>query len=460
MNSTKSNAGADLTFSLEDHDVAGQEILTSEPSRMMRITILAMFTMLIAALVWSFFGKADVIVKTQGMLAPEGEVRRIYAPIEGEIVDNFMVEGSPVTKGDVLVRINSPGAVQLATQAEGARLKLKIATQKASLFPEKRRVMEERLELIKVQLASEQELHDKRVEQSMAKLKEQQTLKLRKATVNLERAQRDKDTAYEDWQAHVRLRKTEGGGGISARKVEEKRNAYQSKLTEFELKKAALSEFELNLKKEKLKTVEEIQKKSEGLRNLKVRLAEQKAQIDQGELETESELRMAKASVRGAERITFDDLDENSFLLVRAPVTGVLTDVQLTQEGAKVDSKKPIAGIAPNQARIVVELEILEKNRAFLKEGMTLKLKLNAFPFQRYGSIDGSLEYIAPTASLSSRDRKLIVYKARASLARDYIDVGETRYPLRYGMLGTGEIVVRKRRLIDLAFDPFRKVAG
>ena len=145
---------------------------------------------------------------------------------------------------------------------------------------------------------------------------------------------------------------------------------------------------------------------------------------------------------------------------MRAPATGVLTDVELTQEGVKVDSKKPVAGIAPNQARLVVELEIPENNRAFLKEGMILKLKLNAFPFQRYGSIDGSLEYIAPTASLSSRDRKRIVYKARASLARDYIDVGGTHYPLRYGMIGTGEIVVRKRRLIDLAFDPFRKVAG
>lgn len=109
---------------------------------------------------------------------------------------------------------------------------------------------------------------------------------------------------------------------------------------------------------------------------------------------------------------------------------------------------------------MIVELEIPEQNRAFLKEGMAIKLKLNAFPFQRYGSIDGRLEYIAPTASLSARDRKRIVYKARASLAQEHIDVGEARYPLRYGMLGTGEIVVRKRRLIDLAFDPFRKVAG
>ncbi|WP_078118102.1 HlyD family efflux transporter periplasmic adaptor subunit [Thiosocius teredinicola] len=456
----KDDKSLDTPFNLDDHDFAGQEILTSEPSRLMRISILVIFAMIVAAVAWSFFGKADVIVKANGMLAPEGEVKRIYVPIEGEIVDNFMVEGSPVSKGDVLLRINSPGAVQLATAAESAQLKLKVAEQKSELYPEQRKGMEARLELIKVQIASEQQLQDKRMEESMAKLKEQQTLKLQKANVNLKRAQQAMNAAYEDWQAHVRLRKTEGGGGISARKVDEKRSEYQSKRAEYELKKTELSEFELELTKEKLKIVEEIQKKSEGLSNLKVRLAEQQAQIDQGDLQNEASVRMARAEVRSAERIRFDDLDEDAFLLVRAPTTGVLTDVEATQDGVKVDGKKPVAGIAPSEAKMVFELEIPEKNRAFLREGMTLKLKLNAFPFQRYGAIEGTLHYIAPTATLSALDRKQIVYKARAHIDRENIEVGETSYPLRYGMLGVGEIVVRKRRLIDLALDPFRQVAG
>ena len=37
---------------------------------------------------------------------------------------------------------------------------------------------------------------------------------------------------------------------------------------------------------------------------------------------------------------------------------------------------------------------------------------------------------------------------------------GETKYPLRYGMTATVEIVVRDRRLIDLALDPFRQIGG
>ena len=52
------------------------------------------------------------------------------------------------------------------------------------------------------------------------------------------------------------------------------------------------------------------------------------------------------------------------------------------------------------------------------------------------------------------------MYEARVSLDRDYFQVGETKYPLRYGMTASVEIVVRQRRLIDLALDPFRQIGG
>jgi HlyD family secretion protein len=46
------------------------------------------------------------------------------------------------------------------------------------------------------------------------------------------------------------------------------------------------------------------------------------------------------------------------------------------------------------------------------------------------------------------------------TLDRNYYQIAETRYPLRYGMTANAEIVVRERRLIDLGLDPFRQVAG
>jgi HlyD family secretion protein len=52
------------------------------------------------------------------------------------------------------------------------------------------------------------------------------------------------------------------------------------------------------------------------------------------------------------------------------------------------------------------------------------------------------------------------VYEGRITLDRDHYTVGDTSYPLRYGMTAAAEIVVRKRRLIDMALDPFRQVGG
>ena len=105
----------------------------------------------------------------------------------------------------------------------------------------------------------------------------------------------------------------------------------------------------------------------------------------------------------------------------------------------------------------MLKLEIPERDRGFLREGQPVKLKFNAFPYQRYGQIDGVLEYLAPAAQMSPTTKEP-VYEARVSLQRDRFEVGDQVYLLRYGMVATAEIVVRERRLIDLALDPLRNI--
>jgi hemolysin D len=107
----------------------------------------------------------------------------------------------------------------------------------------------------------------------------------------------------------------------------------------------------------------------------------------------------------------------------------------------------------------VVKVEIAEQDRAFLREGQPVKLKFAAFPYQRYGVINGTLEYISP-ATKPSAATKQPVYEGRVTVERDHYQVADSKVPLRYGMSATAEVVVRERRLIDLALDPFRQVGG
>jgi hemolysin D len=444
---------------LEDHSAEGIEILSSEPSRLMRATIYLIFSLLAAGLAWSFIGRADVIVTSTGNLEPESEARRVYSPLDGELIDIYMAEGMPVEKGDVLARVDAVQAVQVATQALEAQLKLTAAEKAYRLYPDQVKRIKQKIEELKQRIADTKQVRDKLLSEGRAKLGENYRLKLQKSRAKLDKAVREMELAKEVWQSHERLFNSPGQGGVSKQKVEEKKNDYQSKVTDYQLAKAALGEFEVELNKEIFKNNADIRQKNEDIARLRGEMAQQTEQLKDVKIKTETQLQLARVAAAGSARIKYEDIDEDNFLRIRAPVSGVITSVAYTQPGDKVERKKPIGGIAPAETRAVLKVEIDERDRGFLREGMRAKIKFNAFPYQRYGYIEGTLEYIAPDTTLNPRTKKP-VYRGRIGLDKDHVSVGEVQYPLRYGMTANAEIVVRKRRVIDLALDPFRQVAG
>ncbi len=103
---------------------------------------------------------------------------------------------------------------------------------------------------------------------------------------------------------------------------------------------------------------------------------------------------------------------------------GVITDVTSTQRGDKMQANSPLGGIAPKDAQPVLRIEIAERDRAFLREGLPVKLKFNAFPYQRYGLIAGTLEYISPATKPSLPDKQP-VYEGACGWRQDYYAVAE-----------------------------------
>src|SRR5260370_35848028 len=103
------------------------------------------------------------------------------------------------------------------------------------------------------------------------------------------------------------------------------------------------------------------------------------------------QLQTARLVAEAADRIRFENIDKDNFLLILAPVSGVVTDVTSAQPGDKIQANTPLGGIAPRGARPVVRIEIAEQDRAFLREGLPVKLKFSAFAYQRYGLINGRL---------------------------------------------------------------------
>lgn len=448
-----------LTAALEDHSAEGISILTAEPWRFTRAVVYTMVALVLIGLAWSFFGHADVLVTAPGTLVPASEVRRLYAPIDGELSSIYIAEGQPVLKGDVVARLYARGAIEAAKNALEARLKLDDAEREWKEFPEKKALMERRAAALKEAIEVEARQHQRRLAEGTSKVTAGQQAQVQEARTNMDDAQRARDAAKDEADKYARLFAMTGGGGVSQLQVEAKK---QSLLAAENAMRVAQARFgELNARQSLEFTQAKSQLETSGQELTKLRLQSESADREVANAEDKLKLQVqtARLVADAAARIKFENIDKDNFLLIVAPVDGVITDVTSTQPGDKIQANSPLGGIAPKDARPILKIEIAENDRGFLREGLAVQIKFNAFPYQRYGLIKGTLQFISPATKMSALSKQA-VYEGRIALQQDHYRIGDTSYPLRYGMAATAEIVVRERRMIDLALDPFRQIGG
>jgi HlyD family secretion protein len=444
---------------LEDHSAEGIALLTAEPSRYMLATVVALAALVLAGLAWSFFGHADVIVSASGSLVPNSEVRRLYAPVDGELANIYIAEGQPVLKGDVVARLNARGAIEAASNALQAQLKLEDAEREWREFPDKKAMMRRKADALKQAVDVEERQHAQRLATGTSRIAEGQKAQLQEARSALDDARRARDAAKLEADKYARLFAMPGGGGVSQLQVEGKKNALLAAENAMRMAQSRIDELNARQSMEFEQAKSQLETSGQDLAKLKLQYEAAEKEISNVEEKLRLQLQTARLVADAAARIRFENIDKDNFLRIVAPVDGVITDVTSTQPGDKIQANTPLGGIAPKNARPLLQIEIAEHDRAFLHEGLPVKLKFNAFPYQRYGIIDGTLETISPAARPQAQTKQP-VYEGKVALRRDRYAVGDTTYPLRYGMTATAEIVVRERRLIDLALDPFRQVGG
>jgi hemolysin D len=448
-----------LADALGDHSSEGIAILTAEPWRALHTLIYTIGALVLSGAAWSFIGRADVIVTEQGTLAPAAEVRRFYAPVDGELVNLYVAEGQPVTKGDVLARLNARGAIEAASNAMQAQLKLENAEREWRQFPEKKALLEQKAATLRQAMELEEQQHQRRTALGTSKLVEEQKAQMAEGRTEVEETRRARDAAQVEAEKFERVLAGPGGGGVSQLQVESKRNAKLAAENAYRQSQSRLNELTARQGQELVLAEAQLEQSGEQLKKLRLDYEAATNELATAEEKLRLQLNTARVEADTAARIRFENIDKDNFLQIVAPVSGIVTDLSSTQPGDKVQANTPLGGIAPSNSHSVVKVEIAENDRAFLREGLPVKLKFNAFPYQRYGVINGTLEYVSP-ATKPAQQSRLPVYEARVSLDRDYYQVAETKYPLRYGMTAAVEIVVRKRRLIDLALDPFRQIGG
>lgn len=147
--------------------------------------------------------------------------------------------------------------------------------------------------------------------------------------------------------------------------------------------------------------------------------------------------------------------------IVKAPTSGVVFDLPVDGAGAVVQPGDRIVEIAAPDSPVILILKAQMKptESGFLKVGMPVKVKFDAYPFQDYGVQAGAVTWLSPNSKMTeTAEGKQETFELKIKLAKSYLTGGGQKIALTPGQTATAEVVVRQRRLIDLVIDPFKKL--
>ena len=140
--------------------------------------------------------------------------------------------------------------------------------------------------------------------------------------------------------------------------------------------------------------------------------------------------------------------------VVRSPADGLVQQLAVYSEGAVLKAADPILVVVPADGGIEMEARILNKDAGFVRVGQGVAVKLDAFPFTRYGSVPGTVRSISRDAV---EDKDLgPVYVATILLSRTSIEADGRRYALTPGLAATADIRTGSRRIISYLVSPLQ----
>ena len=141
--------------------------------------------------------------------------------------------------------------------------------------------------------------------------------------------------------------------------------------------------------------------------------------------------------------------------IVKAPLSGYVQQLVYHTEGGVVEAAKPIMNLVPEDYKLEAEARILNKDIGFVRPDQEVEIKIDSFPFTKYGTIKGKLRNISGDAI---QDEKLgLVFSARIALSDNKIKADGQIIRLKPGMSITAEIKTGKRRIIEYLLSPVMK---
>ena len=136
---------------------------------------------------------------------------------------------------------------------------------------------------------------------------------------------------------------------------------------------------------------------------------------------------------------------------VIAPIDGVVFDPKARAQGV-ISAGDRILSIVP-QNGLYAEVFVPNKDIGFIKAGQISKIRVDAFPFTRYGELSGKVSQIAADALPPNEEMKFYRFPIKLKLDKSYLESDNMRIPLQAGMSVTSNLKLREKPVISLISD-------
>lgn len=403
---------------------------------------LAMMLLIVVLIVWSWFSQVDVVSPASGEIVTSQKIQLIQPKEVGVVADILVRSGDYVDKGQLLVRLD-----EAVIRAEIAQIKQEL--QQLGTEHQRLRAMKDCLQdrfLCEHAFAHAEDedasplhqrarsLYEAQWKQYYAQLEMHQA-KLHVAHQEKRLIQQKIEDArqmlpFYEKREH-RMRRLQNENLTSKSRVEE--SAEKTLVQQQQLSQSLLELAKITAKEEV------------SAQELTVYQREYKEKIYAKWFDNGAQLEIKQQALAKLE-------SQKREKRLHSPLSGQVYDVKVATLGGVVQSGEILMKVVPADAKLEVDIKIVNKDVGFVSEGDQVKIKLDAYNFTRYGAMSGVISHISDAAVL---DEQLgAVYPATVRIEKSEIMVQGKKAVVIPGMTAVVDIYQGKRAMAEYILTP------
>ncbi|MGB0663228.1 MAG: HlyD family type I secretion periplasmic adaptor subunit [Pontibacterium sp.] len=450
---------------------AAIEIQDTPPAPAGRAIIWSISIFFVLAVAWSIYGELDIVSVAQGKVIPVGHSKTVQPFEAGTIQEIHVAEGQQVKQGEVLISLNDE-----ALQADLRRIEFELTNTFYELS---------RLEQFVQWLENKSESNPPLPDYNNTELAGGPIATLSNDTLEgLPEGVRHYPPAQKRHQLLLTSQQQEYNDRNHSLSAEAERVKAEKRMAEQQVKKL---EAILPIIERRTESYQELKEKrviaeQEFLRFEQQRLEyvhdllaqrHQVSELEQGLQEIDARRRhmaseylsQAMASLQDAERryagLTEEHqkgLTQLSHTQLTSPIDGVVEQLSVHTLGGVVTPAQELMKVVPFNQTLMVEAMVANKDVGFVEEGQRVVVKVDAFPFTKYGLLEGEITNLSDDAIA---DEQLgFIYKAQVALNATALPVNGKSVTITPGMTVMLEAQTGKRRVVEYFLAPLLKAVN